>query len=48
MIVVSKGVIFTKDDRDAADLSHTEYVKCLEDSIEYAPLLSDLVSLIEE
>lgn len=38
--------VLMKDERDAADLSTEEYVKCLNNSITYRPLLEDICNLI--
>ena len=38
--------VFMKDERDSADMSKEEYIKCLENSIVYKPLLKDLLNLI--
>lgn len=39
--------VLMKDDRDAADLTHEEYAKCLEQAIEYNPLLQDIENLLK-
>lgn len=38
--------VFMKDERDAADLSHEEYAKCLSEAVEYNPLYEDMNLLI--
>lgn len=38
--------VLMKDDRDAADLSRQEYVKCLESAVEYNPLFEGISSII--
>lgn len=38
--------ILMADDRDAADLSHEEYTKCIKSSIKFDPVLRDIVSVV--
>lgn len=38
--------VLMKDERDAADLTHEEYARCLSNAILYEPLLSSMESLI--
>lgn len=40
--------VLMKDDRDAADMSRTEYVECLQRAQLYQPLYSELMNLISE
>lgn len=38
--------VFMKDDRDAADLTHDEYVECLSNAVEYNPLFDSIESIL--
>ena len=40
--------VFMKDERDSADMSKEEYIECIKNSIDYKPLLNDLLGLILE
>lgn len=40
--------VLMKDDRDAADLSRDEYVKCLSGAVEYRPIFDSMVNLIKD
>lgn len=40
--------VFMKDDRDAADMSREEYVKCLESAVLYEPFVNDLMKIVED
>lgn len=40
--------VLMKDDRDAADLSYEEYVKCLESAQEYIPMYNEIYNLIND
>lgn len=38
--------ILMKDDRDAADMSREEYVKCVQSATDYKPILNDIIKLV--
>lgn len=40
--------VLMKDDRDAADLSKEEYVKCLSSAVDYRPIFDSMVRLVED
>lgn len=41
-------MVFMEDERDAADLTHDDYARCLERSKEYVPLISDVEKILRK